>query len=81
MPSILTVTQTQVLCSIYSIKEGEIYLKSARNPSIAGTRGTGWKNTLYNPVQNGHFYRKYKGFEGPSVDSDCVVDDEICNKG
>jgi hypothetical protein len=22
------------------------------------------KYTLYNPVQNGHFYRKYRGFEG-----------------
>jgi hypothetical protein len=32
---------------------------------------------LYNPVQNGHFYRKYRGFEGPPVDSDSVVDKEI----
>jgi hypothetical protein len=23
------------------------------------------------------FYRKYRGFEGPSVDSDCVVDEKI----
>ncbi len=34
-------------------------------------------DTLFNPVQNGHFYRKYRGFEGPPVDSDCVVDEEI----